>query len=51
MFLFRSSLHLYCWLHHAQHCYLLLIGKVADGFQESFNSEEYYQEDGIKSVE
>ena len=33
---------------HAQHWYHLLVWKVANKIQESLNSKEYHQKEGIK---
>jgi hypothetical protein len=44
-----SQLQIYSLLLNAQHCHHLLVWKVANKMQESLNSKECYQQDGIRS--
>jgi hypothetical protein len=41
-------LHLSCLLLHAQRCYRLVVGTVANKIQEIRRSKEDYHKDGIK---
>ena len=45
---FYAYINLYCLLFHAQRCYGLVVGTVANKIQEILHSKEDYHKDGIK---